>query len=255
MIAIKFGGSVITDKSRRKRARKDVLCRIAGEVRDVDDLLVVHGAGSYGHVMARQAGLGRSTIRDDQVVYVSEISRDVRELNLMVVDALRSEDLKAISIAPASFLCAKEGLIRNFDTLLLKGWVELDMVPVAFGDIVLDEVWGASVVSGDQIMYLLAEHLQPDRAVFVTDVDGVLTHPPGHPDSRLLEVISPFDAVDTNATAPDVTDSIRGKIEWMFRIASKGVECLMVNGLIPGRVRDAVMGKEVKGTRVVYEGR
>ena len=48
----------------------------------------------------------------------------------------------------------------------------------------------------------------------------------------------------------DVTGGIVNKLEEGFAAAESGVEVLLVNGLVEGRVRDAILGREVLGTRL-----
>ena len=77
MILIKFGGSVITDKSRYRTFNADVVRRLCKEIRDSGErVIVVHGAGSFGHVLAKEhvrymVG-GRSSSIVNEVVYAFE---------------------------------------------------------------------------------------------------------------------------------------------------------------------------------------
>src|SRR5256885_6095591 len=49
----------------------------------------------------------------------------------------------------------------------------------------------------------------------------------------------------------DVTGSIEGKVRRMFEIAEHVDVCMIVNGNVKNRVRDALRGKRVVGTRIV----
>ena len=48
----------------------------------------------------------------------------------------------------------------------------------------------------------------------------------------------------------DVTGGMRHKVERMLKMAAEGSETIIVTGLEPGRVREAVLGRPVVGTRV-----
>ena len=53
MILIKLGGSVITDKKEYRKFNRDIVARLCSEIKDSgEDVIVVHGAGSFGHVIA-----------------------------------------------------------------------------------------------------------------------------------------------------------------------------------------------------------
>ncbi|TLZ99690.1 MAG: amino acid kinase, partial [Methanobacteriota archaeon] len=87
------------------------------------------------------------------------------------------------------------------------------------------------------------------------DVDGLFTaDPKRRRTARLLDVVGPKDLSSIEFSSPsrtDVTGSIEGKVRRMFEIADHVGECLIVNGNVKNRVRDALRGRRVVGTRVV----
>jgi glutamate 5-kinase len=90
--------------------------------------------------------------------------------------------------------------------------------------------------------------------VFAADVDGLYTaNPKRSPNARLLESVTPDDLTRisfSSASRIDVTGSIEGKVRRMFEIARLAGETLIVNGNVKSRVRDALRGRPVVGTRV-----
>ena len=55
---LKIGGSILTDKSRELSSRPDEIARVAQEISSCpEDLVLVHGAGSFGHMPAKKYGL------------------------------------------------------------------------------------------------------------------------------------------------------------------------------------------------------
>lgn len=55
---LKIGGSILTDKSQELKARPDVILRLAMEISErPEGLVLVHGAGSFGHIPAKRWGL------------------------------------------------------------------------------------------------------------------------------------------------------------------------------------------------------
>eukprot|EP00665_Eupelagonemidae_sp_cell47_P002310 gene2309-516_t len=65
----------------------------------------------------------------------------------------------------------------------VRALLALGMTPVLHGDCVLDEERGAAVLGGDAVMAALccSRALRVERAVFLTDVDGVFDRPPDQP--------------------------------------------------------------------------
>ncbi|MHB8562233.1 MAG: amino acid kinase family protein, partial [Thermoplasmataceae archaeon] len=57
MIIIKLGGSVITDKSRYRTFRREITKKIIDVISEFEEeLILVHGGGSFGHIMAKRYG-------------------------------------------------------------------------------------------------------------------------------------------------------------------------------------------------------
>ena len=58
-IILKIGGSAITDKAEEAQPKTDIINRLAEEIKraDLDNLIVVHGGGSFGHPTAAKYGI------------------------------------------------------------------------------------------------------------------------------------------------------------------------------------------------------
>ncbi len=255
MIVIKLGGSVITDKDVEKTLLPDVLAGLAGSIAALDEpVAIVHGAGSFGHKVAKATGVGSGPHVPERDAAVARISADVRELNLHVINALADAGLKPVSIPPSSVCVASDGGIKTFSGEAAERWSRQGMTPVTFGDVVADEAMGVSIISGDQLMMEFARSLDARLAVFVADVDGVFDRPPAEEDAILLTEVSPETAVSFGEVESDVTGALRGKLEWMFRMAEAGIETWIVNGHAPERLADLVADGSTVGTRIVSGG-
>jgi len=256
LILVKLGGSVITDKSRLRTFRKDACERLAGELGPAlrEGLVVVHGAGSFGHIMAKKHELHKGFKRMSQLEHVAGVQRDVRELNLRVLEALIDNGVSAVSVAPAASSTFRGGAVTSFCEEAFSSLMELHLTPVTFGDVVPDESMGFSICSGDLMMLELAKAFRPRIAVFCADVDGVFDKDPKlHGNAELMRevdstVLARFSGRSVNA---DVTGSMRGKLERMLAISSHCEKCMIVNGNVRGRLESAVRGRKVVSTAVV----
>jgi len=58
-IILKIGGSAITDKTGDLAAKTEIINRLSEEIKraDLDNLIIVHGGGSFGHPTAAQYGI------------------------------------------------------------------------------------------------------------------------------------------------------------------------------------------------------
>ena len=256
MLLVKLGGSVVTEKAHLRTPRSAAIRRLARELASLGEpLLIVHGAGSYGHILASRHRLneGGSTLPRRQVA--ARVQADVRELDGLVVRALNRAGLAAIPIPPSAVLSLDDGRVSTMDMTPFLEFASMEFTPVTFGDVVRDVRRGFSVCSGDLLMLELARAFRPKRAVFAADVDGLFTvDPKRRRAARLLETVAPDDLSRiefSSSSRTDVTGSIEGKLRRMFEIADHAGECLIVNGNVKNRVRDALRGRHVVGTRVV----
>ncbi|NLI73681.1 MAG: isopentenyl phosphate kinase family protein [Euryarchaeota archaeon] len=254
MILIKLGGSVITDKASYLTFRGNVLSRLVDEILySKKDIILIHGAGSFGHVLASKHNIQNGYSNNIQIPAVAKIMEDVRDLNLRVTRVLNERGLPSASLPPSTVATLKNGELDRLDIDLFYHYLQLGICPVTFGDVALDSERGFGICSGDQLMEILAKEFRPERVIFVSDVDGVFTaDPSSDPDAALMGTVDweTLEKLPRTTRCADVTGSIFNKIETMLRIASWGGDAIVLNGNIPGRLESALRGDVVKGTRV-----
>ena len=257
-VLVKLGGSVLTRKSEERHARPKVIDRLAGEIAEARErgsraLVLIHGAGSFGHPQARQHHLAEppfdAASRAHRPRGAALTSISVRDLHRRVVRALLDHGVPALSLPPFPRTFNRAGELEATSREDFLRVLEADAVPVTFGDVVLDRDWGYSILSGDTLALALAPALGSPKAIFVSDVPGVWR--PGAPgrravapllDEALLQSLNPLPG------APDVTGGIRRKVRVMLALARAGVPAGLVNGLERGRLLQALTGDESKGT-------
>ena len=254
MFVIKLGGSVITDKSRKNTFKEKVTLRLVSEIKESQkQVIVVHGAGSFGHILAKKYDLHKGYKNKEQLLGVAEVQRDVKDLSLRVLDAFLEEGVNAVSLAPSAFLVNQVSRIKHMDTGNFKRYLEAGITPITFGDVVVDESLIFSIVSGDQLMLELAKVFRPELVVFVADVDGIFTGDPNsEKDAQLLPVVDKevlSSIGESQGGVDDVTGSILGKSKIMLEIAAHGMDTLILNGNVKNRLRDALTGRDVLCTK------
>jgi isopentenyl phosphate kinase len=255
---VKLGGSVLTRKKEERRLRPKVLERLAREVAegaDAGPLVLLHGAGSFGHIAAKKYSLARppapgpgSGGRARGAVRVAAM---VRELHQHVLTRLVDAGVPAWSVPPATLARNREGRLGILEVAPFREALGRGCVPVSFGDVVPDDEWGTSILSADTIAQRLASELPARRVVFVSDVPGVLERPPGSPgrptivprlDRAALDRLLPGNA------APDVTGGIRAKVAALLAIADGGVDAGIISGLQHGALSRSLRGEHVYGS-------
>ncbi|HEV2449025.1 MAG TPA: isopentenyl phosphate kinase [Thermoplasmata archaeon] len=253
---VKLGGSVVTRKREEGKLRPKVLARLSEEIASAPrPLVVLHGAGSFGHVGADRAGLAdpptpdRSPERRRRAAAL--VAGSVRGLHLAVLRGLLSAGVPAYSVPVGATALSRAGTLERFEERPFVAALERGLVPVCFGDVVPDTDWGFSILSADTIALRLARPLAARKVVFVSDVDGLLEYPTGgRGRPRVIERLDAhaLSSLLPRPGAPDVTGGIRGKLEVVLALAREGVDAGIISGLRHGALARALSGEEVHGS-------
>ena len=255
LLIVKLGGSVITRKREVERARPKVLARLAEEIASAPTvrLVLLHGAGSFGHPGAKKFGLARppasTQSAGERARGAAIVAAEVRRLHVLVLRALLRAGVSPASVPIATHARNRAGALVALDAAPFTDALSRGLTPVSFGDVVPDEEWGASILSADTIAEALVEPLDAARVLFVSDVAGVLEGPPRGRRAVVAELNeSALEKLRPSAGAVDVTGGIRGKAEAMLRIARAGADAGLISGLSDGALSRALRGETVYGS-------
>jgi len=253
MYIIKLGGSVITDKAKKNCFRQDIMNSLAKEIKRANkEIILVHGAGSFGHILAEQYKLNQGYKNKEQLLGFSQTHAMVQKLNLLVLDSLVKEDIPAVSIPPHAVIKLDNNKILKMDYIIFKDYLKKDFTPVTFGDVVLDEKLGFSICSGDLLAQLLAEQFKPEKVIFTLDEDGLYTsNPKIDKNAKLISTttiyeLEQFKTLDD--THADVTGGMGGKIETIKKISKLGIDIILLNGNKPDRLYKTLIGEDTIST-------
>ncbi|KAG8459175.1 hypothetical protein KFE25_005686 [Diacronema lutheri] len=259
---VKLGGSALTLKAQFETLNEAVLARTAAHIADLaraphapPALLIVHGAGSFGHQHAREYGVGHGSAAHPHAALGAARTRSaVTRLNTIVVRALVDAGVPAVGISPFPSWRTRGGELSADALDCVQRALAAGLVPVLHGDVVLDERQGWAILSGDELM-VQAGRLRPQRAVFLMDVPGVFDRPPSEPDAMLLERIDV--AADgrahlprTSAASHDVTGGVEAKLGAALRLARAGVPTYLVRAGSLAEVQVLSGGVPAEGTLV-----
>lgn len=261
IVFLKLGGSLITDKTRPGVARHAAILRVAEELASVvkqprgPRLVVGHGSGSYGHAAANDGGLTPGADARRRLEAISRTQHRAAELHRLVIAALVVAGARPFSFAPSSFLCAANGRVnRPFVEPIFEA-LDLGLLPVVYGDVVLDRKRGAVIVSTEELFLLLAkEAARRDRpvtrAVWLGETAGVNDDHGG--------TIARFSAATalrtarrvTGASGVDVTGGMALRLRTAGTLAGAGIASFIVDGRKAGAIASAIAGRTTGGTRV-----
>ncbi len=263
MLLIKLGGSVITDKASYAVFKRENTIRLVNEIREgfekssCDGLIVVLGAGSFGHILAHEHSIHLGNrVPKVNLKAVSRIRRDVRELAGKTADILTETGFNPY-IIPPEVIVKKEGDDKFISlTLNIKGIEKLarkGFVPLLFGDVVMDEEKLFSICSGDDVMEVLVTELDCfDNVAFMTNVDGIYSEVNGQ--KVLVENIEREELMDciANLSVGEIKDVTGNMMRKALKIRSMAEKCgvWILNGNVPGRLQDLLIEGTAFGTRV-----
>ena len=192
MNLVKWGGSLITDKAAAKPTpQRERITALAAALAASDaSAVLVHGAGSFGHPLAKRFGLAQgSDGSPEQAAAVVRTRQQVRTLNALVCEALAAAGLEPVPILPSQALrTAGSQTIIDFPAASFEAALEAGRLPVTCGDVTDDNSQGVAILSGDTLMVALARALRPQRALFVINHPGVMDRDPAEPGAQLVGV-------------------------------------------------------------------
>lgn len=248
---VKLGGSLLTDKAGAAAFRRGNARRALGEVAKAEiPVVLLHGAGSFGHPAVARTGLGRSPLDSARRDAVGEVLAALAELEAHVLEASHAAGLRPVPVPLHMAVRQEEGQLSGLPAADVSELLDDGFTPVLHGTIVRDDALGWTVLGADRILAELAGELAPRVAIFATDVDGVYDTDPAIDGAELVARIRPdTKVVHGLGRGDDVTGRMAGKLDCAFA-AARYAPTLIVNGLVRGRLLDALRGKAVVGTRV-----
>jgi len=181
---IKIGGSAITQKDKLETLNEPNLKRAARMVFSVLEqaphlrLIIVHGAGSFGHHQAKQYQVHRGIYKDDSISKAELFKgfcltrESVCKLSSAVLDSLNKEGVLATGCKafPAWETAtvydqnhSKTVNVIKHNAQEIAKVVNSGIIPVIHGDCVFDSEQACSILSGDLILETLATELQQTK--------------------------------------------------------------------------------------------
>lgn len=249
LAVIKVGGSIVTDKNNEATFAETAAVAVgrACAMSSVP-MVLVHGTGSYGKPPAVRHGYLDGFLASPEVV--SEVGGLLDELRFRMLRALREAGMNAVGISTASVVTTRNGAIERFACEAIRDFLGRGLTPVLSGDLVCDAARGFAVCSSDDIAIDLAITLRADRLVLATDVPGIIAQRDGFP--VVVPEVNDWASAsrELEHDGKDVSGGMRGKLAAAFRAAQAGIPVTIVDGRDPERVRAALAGEAVEGTRL-----
>lgn len=249
-VVVKVGTNVMTNKDNRivRPILKELVRQIA-ELYERDILTVLVSSGS---VIAGMEVLGASKIENStQRRQVFSAIGQPRMMRLYY-NIFNDFGMKCAQVLPTkrdfSPGVHRENMINCCEGLLAEG-----VIPIANED---DAVSLAMSMfsDNDELASLIAQLLDVDKLIILTDIDGLYTGHPEEDSSNLITNVEPDEDLnkyikDSNKAAGEGRGGMGSKLEFAQQAASKNIPTFIANGKNRNTIIDIIDGKPV-GTKV-----
>ena len=251
---IKLGGSLITDKQRSFSARQDVITRLVQEIQSAQDavpdlrIILGHGSGSFGHTEAQKYNTHLGVHTMEEWHGFVQVRRQADALHRIVMDALWNAGLNALSFPASAMAVASDHTDVRMDLQPLQLALQHGLMPVVFGDVVLDRIMGGTILSTEEILAHLCNQL-PIQRILIAGLEKGVWKNPDDPHT-IFTSLTPAQYSDhrkniQGSMATDVTGGMRSKVETLFSILQDHpeMEAVIFSGEEPDALYHALTGK------------
>jgi isopentenyl phosphate kinase len=259
----KLGGSVLTDKTAPESVDHVLLAHVAESIAHVLkqqpalQLVIGHGGGSFGHHWAATYRTAEGAHDRHGWHGVARVADAQGRLNRLVVAALLAAGVDAISVQPSASALAHARELHHWETTTIERMLGAGLVPVVYGDVVLDTAQGAAVVSTETLFGYLAPRLSPQRIVLVGEAGVFTADPRRDPHAHRIPLITSTNIDEVlgflgGSHGTDVTGGMATKVRDMWRVveAVPGLAVQLI-GTDPHTVQRALLGEAVdEGTLI-----
>lgn len=257
-VLIKLGGSLVTDKSRARSFRRDVVRQIARQLVELraalpeTHIVIGHGSGSFGHFEAERHDTATGVYSAADRLGFAKVGAVATELSQLILGELLAAGLPVIRFQPSSMLSTRARQLHALSVEPLLLALEQQLIPLVHGDIALDIEIGGAIISTEALFAGLVEPLRARQIVLLGDVDGVVDE-----SGRLVASITPdsFPRVAPvlgGSRGVDVTGGMLQKVTEMIGLVHRrpGLEVVIANGNDSDILLDLLVGGAARGTRI-----
>ncbi|WOD42616.1 glutamate 5-kinase [Hwangdonia lutea] len=249
-IVIKVGTNVMTNKD--NRIVRPVLRRLVKQIAELYERGIMTILVSSGSVIAGKEVLGKSKIEDTtQRRQVYSAIGQPRMMRLYY-NIFHDYGMKCAQVLPTkrdfSPGVHRQNMINCCEGLLSEG-----VIPIANEDDAVS-VTMSMFSDNDELASLIAQLLNADKLIILTDIDGLYTGHPEEDNSDLIKNVDPEEDLDkyikdSNKAEEEGRGGMGSKLDYAQQAAANNVPTFIANGKKDNTIIDIIDGKSV-GTKV-----
>ena len=263
IILLKLGGSLLTDKNKPFFIREEVTKSTIQQIIDANEkVILIHGGGSFGHPLAKKYSISKGLDNSipNQIFGLTETHQAMIKFNSYLVNLFLERNYPVLSIQPSSIFIknAENVITKSID--IIETALDLNILPILYGDIIFDKQGSFSIISGDQIISELCENLQKycvSKVIFAIETDGIFINDGDSKDKNVKlaskifsSELDDLDLADLEKKI-DVTGGIEGKIDFIKQICKFNVPIQLINGLKENYVYNSLKNEKVTCTNII----
>lgn len=260
IILIKLGGSLITDKEKPFTAKMEIIKDLARQIKEALDenkdiqLIIGNGGGSFPHYPAVRYNMSQGIKTENQKKGFCLVQDAASQLNRIIIKELLKAGVQAVSMNPSSMIISHGGKIKDFFIEPIIRSLKLTLVPVVYGDIVIDEVFGSKIYSTEQLLGEISQRLiklnfKIEKIIHNGLTIGVLDENNKNIPKIDKDTFAKIEKNFTLAKGFDVTGGMLHKVKESLDLAQKGIKSLIINGTSrKDLLKRAILGETVIGT-------
>ncbi len=256
---LKLGGSLLTDKNKPFSLREDIIENSINQIiKSKEKLIIIHGGGSFGHPVAKKYNIskGLDPSIENQILGVAETHESMNKFNTYIINKFLEKSCPAISIQSSSIFLKKSREILTQSIETIETALDLGIIPVLYGDILLEKQGSFSIISGDQIILELCNHLekyQVFKVIFAIEEDGIYIKE--NEKNKKLALNIKCNELDDLPLANlgqkiDVTGGIRGKINSIKEICKLRIPVQIINGIKENYIFKSLKNQDLECTYI-----
>ncbi|MFX1426108.1 MAG: isopentenyl phosphate kinase [Promethearchaeota archaeon] len=262
VILLKLGGSLLTDKNKPLFIREEIAESTIQQIINADEkLILIHGGGSFGHPIAKKYNITKGFDRSipNQTFGLTETHQAMVRFNSYLVNLFIERNYPALSIQSSVIFTRDNGKIITKSIDIIEDILDLNILPILYGDIIFDKQTSFSIISGDQIIFKLCEKLSKyhvSKVIFATEIDGIFINDKDHANKRIILapeiLVSELDNLDLADLGKkiDVTGGIKGKINSIKKICDFNIPVQIVNGLKENFIFKSLKNQKLVSTNI-----
>ena len=247
---IKVGTNVMTNKD--NRIVRPVLRRLVKQIAELYERDIMTILVSSGSAIAGKEVLGKSKIKDKTVRRQVYSSIGQPRMMRLYYDIFHDYGMKCAQVLPTkrdfSPGVHRQNMINCCEGLLSEG-----VIPIANEDDAVS-VTMSMFSDNDELASLIAQLINADKLIILTDIDGLYTGHPEAESSDLIRNVDPGDDLnkyiqDNNKGEGEGRGGMGSKLDYAQQTAANNIPTFIANGKSDNTIIDIIDGKAV-GTKV-----